>query len=206
MSRNIFGWSYPPGAANDPNAPWNQEEVPDNESLKEAFSHYTSLCDLYSQTYRATSCGPTIGARIFYYGDEGEEVTEDVYCSDLRKWSWEYLDSMGAIVTHLIVSSIVEGVEQTTMTHKVCCDCFQYDPEDIRKMFWEAVDAVNKEASEIWNQSHGCERCHDHWVSVGVDFNDHTGDCISDCDGLPNFGSVPVYPDCPDCKGQGIII
>lgn len=23
-----FGWSYPPGAANDPNAPWNQEEGP----------------------------------------------------------------------------------------------------------------------------------------------------------------------------------
>jgi hypothetical protein len=26
MSRNIFGWSYPPGAANDPNAPWNQTD------------------------------------------------------------------------------------------------------------------------------------------------------------------------------------
>ena len=24
----IFGWSYPPGAANDPSAPWNQEEPP----------------------------------------------------------------------------------------------------------------------------------------------------------------------------------
>jgi len=23
---NIFGWSYPPGAANDPNAPYNQDE------------------------------------------------------------------------------------------------------------------------------------------------------------------------------------
>lgn len=22
----IFGWSYPPGAANDPNAPWNQTD------------------------------------------------------------------------------------------------------------------------------------------------------------------------------------
>jgi hypothetical protein len=26
--RSIFGWSYPPGAANDPNAPWNQEPGP----------------------------------------------------------------------------------------------------------------------------------------------------------------------------------
>lgn len=24
----IFGWSYPPGAANDPNAPWNQQDEP----------------------------------------------------------------------------------------------------------------------------------------------------------------------------------
>jgi hypothetical protein len=24
MSRHPFGWSYPPGAENDPNAPWNQ--------------------------------------------------------------------------------------------------------------------------------------------------------------------------------------
>jgi|SRR6516225_285799 hypothetical protein len=28
MSRSIFGWSYPPGAANDPNAPWNQDDGP----------------------------------------------------------------------------------------------------------------------------------------------------------------------------------
>lgn len=26
MSRSIFGWSYPPGAANDPNAPYNQTD------------------------------------------------------------------------------------------------------------------------------------------------------------------------------------
>lgn len=25
---SIFGWSYPPGAANHPNAPWNQVEPP----------------------------------------------------------------------------------------------------------------------------------------------------------------------------------
>lgn len=26
--RSVFGWSYPPGAANDPSAPWNQEDGP----------------------------------------------------------------------------------------------------------------------------------------------------------------------------------
>jgi hypothetical protein len=29
MPRHVFGWSYPPGAANDPNAPYNQtDDVP----------------------------------------------------------------------------------------------------------------------------------------------------------------------------------
>lgn len=26
MNNNIFGWSYPAGAENDPNAPWNQTD------------------------------------------------------------------------------------------------------------------------------------------------------------------------------------
>lgn len=25
MTRNVFGWNYPPGAENDPNAPWNEK-------------------------------------------------------------------------------------------------------------------------------------------------------------------------------------
>ena len=29
MSRSIFGWDYPPGAANDPNAPYNQKDPDD---------------------------------------------------------------------------------------------------------------------------------------------------------------------------------
>lgn len=26
MTRNPFGWDYPPGAEHDPNAPWNQPD------------------------------------------------------------------------------------------------------------------------------------------------------------------------------------
>lgn len=29
MSRHPFGWHYPPGAANDPNAPYNQSDIGD---------------------------------------------------------------------------------------------------------------------------------------------------------------------------------
>jgi len=28
MSRSVFGWSYPPGAASDPYAPYNQVDPP----------------------------------------------------------------------------------------------------------------------------------------------------------------------------------
>ena len=29
MGKNPFGWNYPPGAENDPNAPWNQTDATD---------------------------------------------------------------------------------------------------------------------------------------------------------------------------------
>lgn len=29
MGRNTFGWSYPAGAEHDPNAPWNQPDLPE---------------------------------------------------------------------------------------------------------------------------------------------------------------------------------
>ena len=39
MSRHLFGWSYPPGAENDPNAPWNQKECPEScASMVEVWS------------------------------------------------------------------------------------------------------------------------------------------------------------------------
>lgn len=34
MSRNPFGWSYPPGAENDPNAPYNQPDYDDYNIVK----------------------------------------------------------------------------------------------------------------------------------------------------------------------------
>lgn len=30
--RNVFGWDYPPGAANDPEAPYNQTDEEDDEN------------------------------------------------------------------------------------------------------------------------------------------------------------------------------
>lgn len=61
MNRNLFGWDYPSGAANDPNAPWNQEDPPEecpvcgkcNVDLEtgdalceEAFPYCSKQCEL----------------------------------------------------------------------------------------------------------------------------------------------------------------
>ena len=52
MSKNPFGWNYPAGAENDPNAPWNQrpemcpvcEEFVDCGLLCNAMSHGECDC------------------------------------------------------------------------------------------------------------------------------------------------------------------
>lgn len=40
MSRNPLGWSYPAGAENDPNAPWNIEDPERCERCDETFEEF----------------------------------------------------------------------------------------------------------------------------------------------------------------------
>tara|TARA_R110002020_G_scaffold434121_1_gene644277 strand:+ start:373 stop:738 length:366 start_codon:yes stop_codon:yes gene_type:complete len=76
------------------------------------------------------------------------------------------------------VGSIVEGVDEGTDTHAL-----EY-PFKISE-FWDALQAVEDEALEIWNDTHGCEDC-------GMEH--------------PEYGSQMINPDCKTCKGQGQII
>lgn len=192
----IFGWSYPAGAANDPNAPYNQEEIPDNWLLSEAFPDHDSIGELYRTTYKYTSCGPAIGALITYIREptvEGfdqwdgpDEITEWFYCSDLYKFgTWAEMNEQGARVDAIKVSSIVEGVDEGTETIEIPCEHFDMEPEELRKQYWDAVEATNAEAHSIWNETHGCEDC----------FPD-TGE----------YELTPINPDCKTCGGQGTII
>lgn len=45
MSRNIFGWDYPAGAANDPNAPYNQDVERCLKCEEEASCNDDGLCE-----------------------------------------------------------------------------------------------------------------------------------------------------------------
>ena len=61
---------------------------------------------------------------------------------------------------------------------------------DLERAYDKVVGEVDKEADEIWKQTHGCETCSKHW---GMDFENPTGD-------------IPVWDECPDCEGKGEVI
>ena len=62
--RNVFGWDYPPGAANDPNAPYNQVDPP------------CEFCNLHPHD---CTCKPCKDCEL-----QGVEL-KDGYCSDCYK-------------------------------------------------------------------------------------------------------------------------
>ena len=76
------------------------------------------------------------------------------------------------------VGSIVEGVDWETTPVKL-----KY-PFEIKE-FWNALDEVEKETKEIWNDTHGCEDCN----------LEH-----------PEYGTAMVNPDCKTCDGYGVVI
>jgi hypothetical protein len=74
------------------------------------------------------------------------------------------------------VGSIVEGVDDVTNTY------FLSYPFEV-KDFWDRLGDVEREAEEIWNETHGCEEC----------FPEYTE-------------NIQVNPDCTGCKGNGVAI
>lgn len=76
------------------------------------------------------------------------------------------------------VGSIVEGVDHGTDTHTVSY------PFELQE-FWDALQLVEDEAKQIWNDTHGCEDCGDE---------------------IPDTGYRCINPECKTCKGEGVII
>ena len=44
--RHTFGWSYPPGAENDPLAPWNQDSMYSESALEDGFDEFGLSTDV----------------------------------------------------------------------------------------------------------------------------------------------------------------
>ena len=208
-----FGWSYPAGAGSDPNAPYNQEENPDNSDFEEQFADFDGPYDMYRSVYKYTACGPSIGFYLYFikepapYMDEsgpasggfGEEIYEYFYCNDLRQFgTWQDMRENGVLILGVGASSIVEGVDQETGWHEVEWRPFEVEPAKLREEFWECVRLVDQEAHDIWNDTHGCDWCRAHWR--------YEWDNGLLCVEYMGVGSTPVWADCAMCKGHGVAI
>tara|TARA_R100000152_G_C6660173_1_gene99286 strand:- start:25 stop:468 length:444 start_codon:yes stop_codon:yes gene_type:complete len=79
------------------------------------------------------------------------------------------------------VGSIVEGVDYGAETHSLTYP-FKLDE------FWAALQLVEDEAKQIWNETHGCEDCFD-------------GDPFRE-----DWDCRPIDIDCKTCEGSGRII
>jgi hypothetical protein len=193
----------------------------DNSVVEAAFADYAGPGDLYRATYKYTPCGPSVGVCIQYveviepdgFTEYPSEVERSkwIYCDDLYQLGkWADMASRGELITALCVSSIVEGMEQTTGTIEVSCDpdhlALQATPEEgddlhktLERLFSRAVDLTDAEANEIWDATHGCETCAAHWRDEGIAEGMYGP--MEGCD-----GATYVWKDCPDCEGHGVVI
>jgi hypothetical protein len=177
----------------DPMSPEYQQEVLDNETVKAAFEgDFDGPYDLYRATYKYTDCGPTVGMSLL----DPDGKRHNLYCDDLPM-SWDAFDEKGWLVTKIMVSSIVEGIDACTDSYEV--DILNHEPEEIRVAFYKAVEDVNNEANSLWNESHGCATCAKHW-------NDDPEDWQGEDDERWDCGDTPVWSDCPACGGRGTVI
>ena len=95
--------------------------------------------------------------------------------SEVERATYKYTNC-GAWITQdeegILVGSIVEGCDHGTEVHGVN---YPFEIDD----FWKVLELVEKEAEEIWNDTHGC--------------------------GEENIetGSTAINPDCKTCEGEG---
>jgi len=175
----IFGWSYPPGAANDPYAPYNQQEDPPEwttatNNARKLFRYFgaKNWGQIYRALYKGTDCGVSDGIAI-------QDYPEPVYCDEL------YKHGLDAPVLAIHISSIVEGVDACTETEIVSLTKKgTRKTGTVVKRLFTACDEIEKQARYIWNETHGCDEC--------------------DIEG--EWGGNAINPDCKACKGEGQII
>lgn len=199
--------------------PEYDQDCRDNSTVEQAFSEFNGPGELYRAVYKYTECGPGMGVCIQYievlppdgFHDYPSEVERSkwIYCDELYSLgSWSDMADKGLLILALSVSSIVEGVDQTTDTHEISCDpdhlelqATKEEGDDLhktlRRLFYRAVDLVNEEADEIWQATHGCDICAQHWASQGI-----TEGMYGPMEGYD--GATHVWKDCPECQGHGV--
>ena len=166
-----------------------------------------SLYGVYRRIYKGTDCGPSVGFLVEYtieqdngeggpHGVADEYVSRWIYCDDLLEplkgtpytLKRECLSSVEpmVVIRGIRVGSIVEGTDRECQTITINSPC---SPQNV----WDAVEAVNEEAEEIWMNTHGCEHC---WPDGRFD----------DYGNEQEFGDWPVNLECQHCKGRGVVV
>jgi len=201
--------------------PEYDQEIPDNSTVEVAFADFSGPGEMYRAIYKYTDCGPSVGVCIQYlevippdgFNEYPSEIERErwVYCNDLYQLgTWSAMAQRGELITAICVSSIVEGVDQTTDTHEISCDpdylMQRATPDEgdnlhetLHRLFYRALELVEGEADEIWQATHGCETCAAHWASLGI--TEGMYGPMEGCDGATN-----VWKDCPECQGHGVPI
>lgn len=167
-----------------------EQQAREQDMLPHLVRHcnYDSPHEMYRCYYKYTDCGPWISVHV-----NGEWV----HCGDLHKLgTWEEMLRRGDILDEVLIGSIVEGVDACADPVPVRLDDIRskrskagnVTAHSLRTALNAAVREVNDQARDIWDDTHGCETCIAHWEQLGFD------------------GSTAVWPDCPDCDGDGAII
>jgi len=186
---------------------YDQENL-DNTYLAEAFPDADSPAELYRQVYKWTACGAHLSVCINYFeiiepdgfNDYPSEVERSkwVHCDELHTLGkWKDLDDKGVLITAFLIGSIVEGVDYGTDDIELEINQLDEEPEAFNKRFYAAIDEVEAQALAIWNDTHGCDTCLEHWAKDSGITEQHL---------LNTWDSVPVWKDCPDCQGHGMPI
>lgn len=123
----------------------------------------------------------TVGTSIYEDPERTEGALSKAIFKGTSCGAWVHTEAGG-----VTVGSIVEGADECTEAHQL------YYPFN-SDQFWKALEAVEREANEIWKDTHGCEHCwpdgyFDEWCSEFT------------------FGGWPINPDCEMCKGEGVIL
>lgn len=88
----------------------------------------------------------------------------------------------------IILAGYCEGTDRECPSYEMN---YPFEAND----FWKTVEQADKDGCELWNQTHGCEKC---WPNGTVDDVGNTFE--------PGEIGGPVNPDCQNCQGFGIVL
>ncbi len=122
-------------------------------------------------------------ATKIYHIEKPKYVTEELlsYQKGMIKRDVYKYTNCGAWInftnTGIELGSIVEGVDWGTNMHTL-------EYPFTKKQYWDTLQSIEDQANEIWQDTHGCDSCPEN----------------------TDTGMYTIDPNCPNCKGEGLIL